>query len=747
MTPRESSHQTSGRRPEEWLASVTDAVPALISYIDASQRYRFMNLTYERWFGRPRDGVIGKPVREIVGQEIYDKIRGGVERALAGESVSLEIRVSLPLLGERELEVTFTPDIAPDGTVHGSVDLVTDITERRRLESAQEQIRLRLEAHAERLDLLATVSRAFAESESNLPVLLRTVAEQIAMRFGDTCAIALRGLSDRGDFARSAGAGAASPGTALVGKVDQRSLLIFHDRDREADRLLREIVGAAARKVDHDLVSALLKRTGRAELTADTMRDALPLFAPEPFGSWLERFPVRSVLTAPLRVGARAIGVVVCTRRASGRPYTDYDEALLKEVADRAAIAIDNARLVAELNDANAETDVLYELTDAVNRAESLEGVYVPALEAIVRQVRTDRCAFLLFDSDGVIRFKAWRGLSDEYRRAVEGHSPWRPDQQGVAALVVADVNTDPELASYRAAFDAERIRALAFIPVLHGGRLLGKFMLYSDQPWAFSPAEIKLAQTIADQVASAVGQKQAQAERERLIQQLTHTVRLNELLAGILSHDLRNPLGAILMSATVLVRRMSDPNLVRTAERILTAGTRMNRMIAQLLDFTRVRAVGALPLERAQADVSALFRQAIDELPGTPAGPAVRLVHEGDMRGWWDPDRLVQVGSNLVGNAVRHGAAGGEVSVQIDGRDPATVNITVANAGTIPAELLPIICEPFQRGEMRERRGGLGLGLFITREIVTAHDGTLTVQSSSDITTFTVLLPRGAAA
>jgi PAS domain S-box-containing protein len=725
--------QRLARRTEEQLeqlALVTDALPVLVSYIDSSERYRFMNLTYERWFGRSRDEVIGKSVRDVVGPAIYDKIRGPLRQALSGKGATIEARVSLPLLGERELEVTLTPDIAPDGTVHGTVDLVTDVTERRRLESAQEQNRLRLEAHAARSDLLSTVSRAFAETESNMPVLLRTVAEQIALRFGDTCAIVLLPGGD--------GSGP---------DASEAELLVVHDNDPEAQRLLQQQTGRAPAEVDRKLVSRLLARVGRATVTAEATRDAEALlpFSGERFRPWLDRFPVRGVVTASLRVGGRAIGAVVCTRRSAERSYSEEDEALLQEVANRAAIAIDNARLVAELNDANAETDVLYELTDAVNRAESLDGVYAPALEAILRQLDIERCAFLLFDPDGVIRFKAWRGLSDEYRRAVEGHSPWRPDEENAAALSVADVKSAPELAAYQATFEAEKIRALAFIPVVHGGRLLGKFMLYSEEARQFSPAEMKLAQTIADQVAAAVGRKQSGAERERLIADLTHTVRLNELLAGILSHDLRNPLGAILMSATVLARRTSDPTVVRTAERILSAGTRMNRMIAQLLDFTRVRAVGALPIERARVDMAILYRQAIDELPAAQADLGLKLVCEGDTRGWWDPDRLLQVASNLVGNAVRYRTAESEVLVRLDGSDRATVTTTVENKGVIPAELLPIICEPFQRGQVRERHGGLGLGLFITREIVTAHDGTIDVASVIDTTTFTVRLPRGA--
>jgi two-component system, sensor histidine kinase and response regulator len=234
------------------------------------------------------------------------------------------------------------------------------------------------------------------------------------------------------------------------------------------------------------------------------------------------------------------------------------------------------------------------------------------------------------------------------------------------------------------------------------------------------------------------------QAENTRLLAELNHTVELNDLFAGILSHDLRNPLGAILMSATVMSRKADDENLKRSLARILTAGSRMNQMIAQLLDFTRARSAGGLHIERKRADAVPLVRQVVDELSGGAGGRPIAFEHTGDAHGGWDAARLTQAASHLVGNALRHGTPGGAIGVRIDGRDPLRVMIEVRSAGAVPSELLPVLFKPFQNGEMGTRRGGLGLGLFVTREIVAAHGGTLEVASANDITTFTVSLPRG---
>jgi sigma-B regulation protein RsbU (phosphoserine phosphatase) len=246
------------------------------------------------------------------------------------------------------------------------------------------------------------------------------------------------------------------------------------------------------------------------------------------------------------------------------------------------------------------------------------------------------------------------------------------------------------------------------------------------------------------DLVTDVTERRGLESEQARLVDELTRTVKLNQLFAGILSHDLRNPLGAILMSATVLSRKVGDEGLKRTLGRILTAGNRMNRMIAQLLDFTWARAAGGLQIERARADIATIFRQAIEELSENTGGRAVSFEHAGETGGWWDADRLAQAASNLVGNAVRHGTADGAIGVRIDGVDSAHVTVAVTSSGTIPSELLPLVFEPFQSGQLRSRKGGLGLGLFITREIAQAHLGTLEVLSALDTTTFTMSLPRG---
>jgi len=148
---------------------------------------------------------------------------------------------------------------------------------------------------------------------------------------------------------------------------------------------------------------------------------------------------------------------------------------------------------------------LLYQLSDAVNAAQSLEEVFEPALDVVIGALGVDRASVLLFDAEGVMRFRAFRGLSPSYRQAVEGHSPWSADDPNPQPLLIADVHVDESLAAYRELFRKEGIRALGFVPLVYRRRLLGKFMVYGDTPRQFTSHEVELARTIAAHIAQAV--------------------------------------------------------------------------------------------------------------------------------------------------------------------------------------------------------------------------------------------------
>jgi PAS domain S-box-containing protein len=152
-------------------------------------------------------------------------------------------------------------------------------------------------------------------------------------------------------------------------------------------------------------------------------------------------------------------------------------------------------------------------LTEGLGRAGSLDEMCNEALDALGDIVHPDRSAILSFDRDGVLRFMAWRGLSDRYRQATEGHSPWPRDAADPQPVLVSDAETDPTMEGLRDVISAEGVRSLAFIPLLSAGRLLGKFMLYYDRPHRFTETEVRLAQAVALRAALAIQRQSTEEE------------------------------------------------------------------------------------------------------------------------------------------------------------------------------------------------------------------------------------------
>ncbi len=239
-------------------------------------------------------------------------------------------------------------------------------------------------------------------------------------------------------------------------------------------------------------------------------------------------------------------------------------------------------------------------------------------------------------------------------------------------------------------------------------------------------------------------------SERKRAEEELRRTAQFRERLIGIVSHDLRTPLTAISAGADLLLRTEGMPEkALRTVGRISSGAERMARMISELLDFTRVRLGGGIPVQRAPADLYPVVRHAVDEAEMAFPERRVRLEAHGDFRGEWDEGRLAQVVGNLLKNALTYSPEGTSVTVSLHEEGP-FVRLEVHNhnrAGPISPEMLPMLFDPFRRGEASHTEGireGLGLGLYIAREIVSAHRGFIDVLSTErEGTVFTLRLPR----
>ncbi|QRN98231.1 PAS domain S-box protein [Archangium violaceum] len=281
--------------------------------------------------------------------------------------------------------------------------------------------------------------------------------------------------------------------------------------------------------------------------------------------------------------------------------------------------------------------------------------------------------------------------------------------------------------------------RSLILAPLLARGRKLGviNFMWTRPRPTC-TTTDLELARGVADRAAMAL-------DNARLYQEAQESIRVREDVVAIVSHDLRTPLNAIALSATTLLKRQDvDERTTKAAGRIHAAAERASRMIRDLLDLHQARTRG-LPVHVEPLDFHEHILRVVKEVRLAWPERQVAFHSSGEGRGEWDGDRLAQVVTNLVGNALQHGPEGRPVRVSTRSED-SSVLLEVHNEGRpIPAEVLPGLFEPYRRGpEAGARQGSLGLGLFITRRIVLGHGGTLEVRSTeAEGTTFTVRLPR----
>ncbi len=236
----------------------------------------------------------------------------------------------------------------------------------------------------------------------------------------------------------------------------------------------------------------------------------------------------------------------------------------------------------------------------------------------------------------------------------------------------------------------------------------------------------------------------------------VSYTKRVDQardMFLAILSHDLRNPLNSIGMTAHMMPLVCKDPaEAVAYSEQITRSVSVMERMISDLLDYTRTRLGAGMPVKPAPFDLGSLGRELFEEYRAAHPKQDIQYRTDGDLHGMWDYDRVRQAISNLLGNAIQHGSTDFPVTLSLRG-EPSNVFIEVHNGGDpIPPGELPKIFDPLIRGSSaqhpkKNRPGSIGMGLYIAREVAKSHGGRIDVISTAeDGTTFTIRLPREAA-
>jgi signal transduction histidine kinase len=360
------------------------------------------------------------------------------------------------------------------------------------------------------------------------------------------------------------------------------------------------------------------------------------------------------------------------------------------------------------------------------------------------------RASILTYDEDLVMRFRFAKGLSEEYRQAVEGHSPWKPTDPNPEIVTISDIRAIEMEKSLRSAIDKEGISALAFIPLTYEGTLLGKFMVYYDEAHEFTARELRLASAIAGPVGVAVERRQAAEALTRAKAQLEEhtrnlekavmerTATLRETIAELeafsysLSHDMRAPLRAMRSFSEILEQRHAKelgPEGKNLLDRIISASGRLDRLIQDVLAYSRV---AIAPIEQNAVNLDQLLHQIIAEHTNfqTPlanieiASPLLPVLgHEAS---------LTQCIYNLLSNAVKFVAEGKTAHVRVWTESvDAQVKIWFEDNGIgIPSKLQDRMFLMFQRLHPAGKYEGTGIGLTIVRRAAQRMGGQVGVIS-----------------
>lgn len=438
-------------------------------------------------------------------------------------------------------------------------------------------------------------------------------------------------------------------------------------------------------------------------LAFESSEDALTRLPPI-YHTYIHRFGLRGLSILPFPIRNPVQGVVTLTRDGGSKPFHADDVATIETCIEYASLAVQNALRFDAERAARAQVHAVL--------AHAPIGIVVAELDGRIQMVNPAAARLITgIDEtptlDAVFALGTWTSVDGE---------PVGPD-----ALSPGD-GTDASSGR----------RDVMFLPPSGTRRVLS----LTTVTWREVDELVGTVTSIEDVTA----QHTMAVERERV-------AAFQEQMLGIVGHDLRNPLNAIVTGAELIAEHAAElPRIQSVVKRVQSSSRRMTSIVNQLLDVTRARLGDGIPLALGDVVLGTLVESVLEELEPSYPHAAFELTAD-TVHGTWDADRLEQVISNLVSNAAQYGAVSApiKIAVSVHG-DRATISVTNALRDVpIPADRLAQLFEPYRRGEgsVTSHRAGLGLGLYIAHEIVRAHKGTLSATSSVEAgTTFRVELP-----
>ncbi len=784
------------------LEVVTNAVPALIAYLDATEIHRFANAAYAKHCRRDAASIVGRSLREILGDVDYANMRPHVMSALSGRAARFMIELDAgDEKKKRCVEATFTPDVSEDGSVSGFTVFAVDVRAHRFAdhEATVERDNLHL--------LLEQVPAAIAvlRGPDHVYELSNPFNQQLAggrQLVGNPAREAMPELAQQGltkllDDVRRTGqaivsselpivlpgsggqperqawlAGTYSPMRGRDGDVEGVIAFAYEVTEQVQARKAAEANEARYRALA-DAVPAIVWRA-RPDGVVEMYNEQWTEFTgqvPTPSTGWADAMHPDDVPIAleRWRVASSTAQVVEMEfrlRRADG-VYRWY-------LGRSVPLADDDGKLVAwfgaaiDIDDQKRAEERLRFLAEASNAlAASLD--YKETLRNVAKLAvprMADWCSIMLRETDDRPIRQIVAAHFDPTKAAfaetfARKYPPDPDESQGLGRVLrsgKAELHSEisPEQLE-AAARDAEHLevlrglgmRSVMIVPLNARGRTLGAVVFVAaESRRRFDDADLAAAQELADRAAYAVDNAALYRSAEASWRSAEEASRLKEEFLATVSHELRTPLSAILGWATML-RSKSDPASFEKGIAVIERNARSQlRLIEDILDVSRINR-GQLRLESLPIDVVALADDVILSFgPATEAKHLdLRLDADDRCRVVGDPERIRQVIWNLVSNAVKFTPPHGRIDVTIT-KDGDRVRIRLRDTGQgISPEFLPHAFERFTQADSSATRkaGGLGLGLAIVRHIAELHGGTVDVESDGigKGATFMVTLPE----
>jgi PAS domain S-box-containing protein len=728
---------------EARFRALLESAPDAIVIVDRQGTVLLANTQADALFGYAREELVGESVDRLLPIDLRDR-HARHRESYHADPRTRPMGIGIALSARRKdgtefpAEISLSPLETDEGVLVTAV--IRDISERRRAEVERAELireqtaRAEAEAAHGRMAFLAEASRVLSGSldyESTLKAVARLTVPFLA----DWCVIHLL----RED-------GALQPLTVV--HLDAEHEAFAHDWFR------RYPVAMTAR---HGVPNVL--RTGKTEVWREVPSKVVERGAHTAEElAMLRALGLRSVMIVPLATRDGILGAITFATAESRTVYGDNDRVLAEDLAHRAGLAIDNARLYREADSARARAETatqrlrnLQAVTEAALAHLSPDDLFAELLARITRALAVDTAAILLVEEAGTaLRVRASRGLSDD----AIGARTVRVGR-GFAGRIAAErrpiiVHDVAEVGIETPSVAAQDVCALLGVPLMIADTLTGVLHVGSRTPRRFTEEDVQLLQLIADRVALAIDHATVYDAERRARREAEAANRMRDEFLATVSHELRTPLTAILGWARLLRGRRYalPPDAVPPLETIERNARAQAQLVDDLLDVSRA-ITGRLRLDLRPIDLGAVVDAAIDAVRPAAAAKTIALEASVDPSATvvlGDPDRLQQVVWNLLTNAVKFTAERGRVSIGVRCAGH-QVAVVVRDTGKgIGPEFLPYIFERFRQEDSTPTRahGGLGLGLAIVRHLVEMHGGTVEAQSAGEGfgSTFTVRLP-----